>query len=110
MLDSAMRDNLQGVRARFAQKRTELRLEHDPEKWKPVFRKDHANKKMTLDPDSTQLDQDPALFRPRGIRIKRLMPERAYCCPTGGGAVTDCAAPWPAAGRAAPPGLSRRPG
>jgi hypothetical protein len=30
---------------------TYLRLEHDPEKWKPVFRKDHAQTKR-WDPDA----------------------------------------------------------
>jgi hypothetical protein len=31
-------------------------LEHDPEKWKPVFRKDHAPTKK-LDHDPIQLDR-----------------------------------------------------
>jgi hypothetical protein len=43
------------------------RLEHDPEKWKPVFRKDHArNKKIERDDDSKK--SHPALGgRPAGV-------------------------------------------
>ena len=31
--------------------------EHDPEKWNPVFREDHAQNEGTREPDSTQSDQ-----------------------------------------------------
>src|ERR1700687_2013020 len=31
-----------------------VQLEHDPEKWEPVFRKDHAQTKGTPESDSTQ--------------------------------------------------------
>jgi len=34
-------------RAGLSRRRRLFRLEHDPEKWKPVFRKDHAQKDMT---------------------------------------------------------------
>src|SRR6202011_1344955 len=38
-------------------------IEHDPEKWKPVFRKRScSNKRMTLEPDSIQLNQALAGF------------------------------------------------
>src|SRR5258708_8311945 len=40
-------------------KRHEKRLEHDPEKWKPVFRKNHAQEKIPLGPDSTPVESDP---------------------------------------------------
>ncbi|WP_210242935.1 hypothetical protein [Nitrobacter winogradskyi] len=33
-------------------------LEHDPEKWRPVFGEDHAQtKNISVEPDSTQLKQ-----------------------------------------------------
>src|ERR1700722_15684914 len=39
---------------RSRQQRLRGALEHDPEKWKPVFRKDHAqNKKLERDGDPT---------------------------------------------------------
>jgi hypothetical protein len=34
--------------------------EHDPEKWNPVFREDHAQNERTLESDSTQLNQTRA--------------------------------------------------
>jgi hypothetical protein len=41
--------------------RVELPLEHDPEKWVPVFRKDHAQiKEIERDDDSKKGHPDPA--------------------------------------------------
>jgi len=42
-------------------------LEHDPEKWAPVFGKDHAQKKLSDGSDSTELDQTLARTRRRGL-------------------------------------------
>src|SRR5260370_17634773 len=46
-----------GIAARQASAERHHALEHDPEKWKPVFRKRScSNKKITLEHDSTQLN------------------------------------------------------
>src|SRR5262249_22156894 len=49
-----------GVRhlSRLRRPASPLSVEHDPEKWMPVFGKDHAQaKKMSEESDSTQLNQ-----------------------------------------------------
>jgi hypothetical protein len=46
-------------------------LEHDPEKWEPVFRKDHAqNKKIERDDDSKK--SHPVLVSLPGKSAKRV--------------------------------------
>jgi hypothetical protein len=44
------------MEARLQDGRDEVGLEHDPEKWMPVFRKDHAPTKK-LDHDPIQFDR-----------------------------------------------------
>src|SRR6202035_5478854 len=46
--------------------RLQQTLEHDPEKWEPVFREDHAQKEKKLEPGSTQLNQAPGCAASKG--------------------------------------------
>jgi hypothetical protein len=43
-------------RRRLAPVNQRKALEHDPEKWKPAFREDHAPTEKKLDHDPIQLD------------------------------------------------------
>jgi hypothetical protein len=55
------------------------RLEHDPEKWNPVFRKDHASLKVEHDPEK----RDPGFPKSmpsgliRGIVLKQKLEQDA---------------------------------